>query len=503
MWISDKYRKRLASAETVAYRSPVPTQMVSNGEYMPLAQTKAQAEVEERIKALADTHGKKLGLSRRRFLETSSGMAAAFMAMNQVFGHLFSVDPAEAADPAAAEERRAKLADQFIFDAQTHHVRTSFDREGILSLRRWAQGDNTKKKVVNPDLPTSPPTLDVFNFDHYIKDIFLDSDTKVAILSGFTSETPEHMALTTDEIVESRELINRLTESQRLMGHGLFWPGKPGNLEEMDRVARELKIDSWKGYTVGDPGEGESKYPWMMDDEKLAFPCWETATKVGVRNVCIHKGLIPPDYEKFTNWRYAGVDDIVGAAKAFPNLNFIIYHSALRPAFDLDATEAEFEKTGYIPWITDLAEIPGKQGVKNVYAEIGTTFGSAVVTHPRLAAGMMGQLIKGFGPDHVIWGTDSVWYGSPQWQIEAMRRMEIPEDLQEKHGWAALGSATGDVKSAIFGLNGAKVYGVEVDAKRNPVPPNYKDKLAQIKTEYRAQGAQPSNTYYGWIQKSA
>ena len=39
---------------------------------------------------------------------------------------------------------------------------------------------------------------------------------------------------------------------------------------------------------------------------------------------------------------------------------------------------------------------------------------------------MMGTLIKGLGHDHVFWGTDSVWYGSPQWQIEAFRRLEIP-----------------------------------------------------------------------------
>ena len=503
MWISSKYFKKLANAEHAAYRSPIPTQMVSNGEYMPAAQTRAQAEVEHCIKEIADANGKRLGLSRRQFLETGSGMAAAFMAMNQVFGHIFAVDAAEAAEPAAANERRASLANEFIFDAQTHHVRDTFDREGLLGLRRWAQGRNTKGIVVNPDLPKDAPTLDVFNLDHYIKDIFLDSDTDVAILSGFTSETPEHMALTTDEIIESRKLINQLTGSQRLMGHGLFWPGKPGNLEEMDRIAKDLKIDSWKGYTVGDPGESDSQYPWMMDDEKVAFPCWELAEKTGIRNICIHKGLIPPDYEKFTNWKYAAADDIAGAAKAFPNLNFIIYHAALRPSFDLDATEAEFEKTGYIPWVSDLADIPKKHGVTNVYAEIGSTFASSVVTHPRLAAGIMAELVKGFGHDHVIYGTDSVWYGSPQWQIEALRRMEIPEDLQEKHGWKPLGAVTGEVKRAIFGLTAARVYGVEVEAKRNPMPADYKDKLALLKADYQAQGAKPSHAYYGWIQRSA
>ncbi len=499
MWISKKHFKHLASAEKVAYRSPIPTQMVSNGEYMPMAQTRQQKEVEERIKALADDYGKKLGLNRRDFLRTGSGTTAAFMAMNKVFGPLFAVDTAEAADPAAAEERRAALADEFIFDVQTHHVRSNFDRAGILNLTAWAQGRNEKGMVINPELGRERHTLDRLKFDHYIKDIFLDSDVKIAILSGFTSETPEHMALTTDEIIESRTLVNELTGSQRLMGHGLFWPGKEGNLEEMERIAKDLKIDSWKGYTVGDPNEGGSDYPWLMDDEKVAFPCWELADKLGIRNVCIHKGLIPPDYETFTNWEYAGVGDIAGAAKAFPNVNFVIYHSALRPIMSLNAVEEEFEKSGYIPWVTDLARIPQEHGVKNVYAEIGTSFGSAVITHPRLAAGMLGQLIEGFGADHVIFGTDSIWYGRPQWQIEALRRLEIPEDLQKKHGFAPLGPATGAVKRALFGLNGARVFGVDADAQRNPMPADYKDKLARIKADYREMGGRPDNTYYGWV----
>ncbi|MBI3989641.1 MAG: amidohydrolase family protein, partial [candidate division NC10 bacterium] len=438
-WLSKKDLKKLEKTLKGAFRSPVPTQMMTNGEFMPLAQTRAQREVEERLKRMADTYGKKLGLSRRQFLQTSCGMAAAFLAMNEVFGPFFRVDPAEAADPAAAAERLASLADEFILDAQTHHVHDNYAWEGILFLTQYAQGRNPQKKAWDPKLGTKPPTLDWLKFDQYIKHIFLDSDTKVAILSGFTSETPQNMALTSDQIVESRNIFNKLTGSQRMMAHGLFWPGRPGNLDEMDRVAQGLKIDSWKGYTVGDPLYGESKYPWMMDDEKMTFPCWEKAEKVGVRNVCIHKGLMPPDYQaSFQNWRYAKVDDVGGAAKAFPNLNFIIYHSAIRPLLDVEEAAAEFEKTGYIPWVTDLTQIPKKYGVNNVYAELGTVFASTVITHPRLAAAILGQFIQHMGVDHVIWGTDSIWYGTPQWQIEAFRRFQIPEALAEKHGYAPL-----------------------------------------------------------------
>ena len=121
----------------------------------------------------------------------------------------------------------------------------------------------------------------------------------------------------------------------------------------------------------------------------------------------------------------------------------------------------------------------------------------------RVAAGILGQLIKGFGADHVLYGTDSIWYDSPQWQIEALRRLEIPEDLQKKHGFAPLGPATNDLKRAIFSFNAAELYGVDVKAKRNPVPADYRDKLANMKAQYREQGGKASNAYYGWIRKTA
>jgi hypothetical protein len=78
---------------------------------------------------------------------------------------------------------------------------------------------------------------------------------------------------------------------------------------------------------------------------------------------------------------------------------------------------------------------------------------------------LLGTLIKGMGADHVLWGTDSVWYGSPQWQIEALRRIEIPEDLRSKHGFAALGAADGPIKNALLGYNAARLYGIALGSR--------------------------------------
>jgi len=105
----------------------------------------------------------------------------------------------------------------------------------------------------------------------------------------------------------------------------------------------------------------------------------------------------------------------------------------------------------------------------------------------------MGQIVDAFGADHVLWGTDSIWYGAPQWQIEAFRRFEIPQALVDAHGYQPLNRL---VKEQIFGLNAARLFGVDVRAKRNEVP---KDYLSQIKMAYLDEGPAPSHRFYGWV----
>ncbi|NVL89337.1 amidohydrolase, partial [Escherichia coli] len=75
----------------------------------------------------------------------------------------------------------------------------------------------------------------------------------------------------------------------------------------------------------------------------------------------------------------------------------------------------------------------------------------SVAAVPQLGAALMGIMGKGLGYERVVWGTDAVWTGSPQWQIEALRRLEIPEDMQKKHGFKPLGAADGPIKNMIFG----------------------------------------------------
>src|SRR5438477_12080480 len=128
-----------APAEPDSFELPVPTQVVSNGEYNPLPQTREQQRVEARIKELADDLGPRHGVSRRQFLASSAGMAAAFIAMNDVFGPVFEVSRAEAATPGVADLRAQALSGQFIVDCQTHFVRDDFKQEGLLDLAKYAK----------------------------------------------------------------------------------------------------------------------------------------------------------------------------------------------------------------------------------------------------------------------------------------------------------------------------------------------------------------------------
>jgi predicted TIM-barrel fold metal-dependent hydrolase len=500
--MSDEEMKQVTPADEVAFRSPVPTQIVSNGEYNPLPQTKEQKKVEHLIKEMSDSQAKRHGMSRREFLATSAGMATAFLAMNKVFGPVFGVEDAEAADMEMSEYRAAQLKDQFIFDDQTHFVRDDFEQEGLLGLAKWAVGTE-----VNPNIEDVPMTLGRFKMENYLKEIFLDSDTKVSLLSGAPFDDPSWWLLSNDAIQNACRAVNKLANGTRMLGHAVITPKYPNWMDEVDRAIEELHPVSWKSYTIGDPF-GPSKYAWRLDDEKLMYPFYEKAIKSGINTICIHKGLMPRDYEKAFagTWESATVNDLGQAAKDFPGMNFVIYHSALRPWLSdtPDIEMEQFKKDGYIQWSTDLARIPEKYGVGNVYAEVGTSFASTCVTNPEFCAAFIGQLVNLMGPERVVWGTDSVWYGSPQWQIEAMRRLEIPEDIMKSQGWKIpLGGPNSEVKQKIFGLNSAHLYNLDLKLAQGPA--FTEDKLAAIKQEYLALGGDTdrSNTYYGYVANIA
>src|SRR3989442_2262120 len=164
-WLSDEQLAQGAAADSEPFQSPIPTRMVSNGEYLPYPQTDKQKHVEARTRELADKASKKLGISRRKFLAGTGGMAAAFLAMNEVFGRMFNVRPVEMFEAEAYAET-GPPANLFGFDDQTHMVR--YTQAQGRSLRAIAQGPgpastragfltNPNNSAGLPEMPGSPP----------------------------------------------------------------------------------------------------------------------------------------------------------------------------------------------------------------------------------------------------------------------------------------------------------------------------------------------------------
>ena len=492
---------KLVPAENASFRSPIPTQPVSSDEFVPGPQTDKQREFEARVMLLGNELSKHQGISRRAFFQGAAGMAAAFVAMNETYGPFYAVSKAEAATPEMANERANALKGQFIMDMHTHYLRDDTRLEGFVRSR-----EAVGKAGWNPALVGKPQTLDDLKFANYFKEIFMDSDTKVALISGSGSEDPRDWFLTNEMKAQTRADVNKKAGTRRMFAHAIVMPGTPGWLEKADSDFEKLKPDSFKGYTVGDnTNKHLAKHPWHLDDEKLMYPFYErlvkwSKTNPSLKNFCIHKGLFPPSTTKqFPDLlKYADVRDVAKAAKDWPQLNFIIYHGGFRYTGGAYATGWEqFEKTGRIDWVTDLTEIPAKHGVKNVYADVGQLFAQSTVAEPRLNAAMMGQLVTNLGADHVVWGTDAVWTGAPQWQIEALRRLEIPEEMQKRNGFKPLGPADGPVKRAIFGENSARLYNF-TPAQRAALE---NDVVAVAKANYEQFGEGRTNLRYGYMQK--
>lgn len=455
---------------------PIPAAMTGNGEFDPQPQTGAQRRVAAETARLAEQMGAPHGMDRRAFLRTSMGMAAAFLAMNAVYGPVFGVDAVQAADPEAAKDWAAGFADQLVFDDQVHFLHPGYSRTGLLNLRAYSS-------TANKWAPDEDTGFEKLMFMNFLKEVYLQSDTTVALLSGAPAEQKEDWFLPNEMKADARSVVNGLAGGQRLFHQAVINPGMPG-FDEVFAKALTLEPLSWKGYSVGDP-QVQSAFPYRLDDAKLMYPVYERMVRAGKTIFCVHKGLMPADYlTSYENWKYATVEDLPQAAKDWPQITFVIYHAAIRPGAKVDEAHLRaVEETGRIDWVSDLAEIPARHGVANVAADLGTVFGSSCVQHPRHAARILGELIKGLGEDNVYWGTDAVWHGSPQWQLEAFRRLEIPEDLQAKHGYAALGGPRSAVREKILGLNAARLYRQDpkalLEAARG-------DGLARMRSAYEA-----------------
>jgi hypothetical protein len=503
MWIPKWQRDRQQGVD-----SPVPTQVVSNEEFIPRPQNAQQKQVEQLIATLAEEKSRKLGMDRRSFMASSMGLAACFLASNRVYGKHWDVDEIETLEPAATEEKWPK-GEYFIFDVQTH-----FTNGLALRFRDAEFIRNMGFKLKND--------ADAYSFPNFIKELFLDSETSMIVISGVPGKelnkgpdgkvlegkarTPGFTGLILPSwlMAQRKKEINDLAGCQRALCQGNcapnhYWdtkanaPDRTALFEQMDREVKTYGIDSWKWYCHTDPGKSGNGF--KLDDEKLTYPFYEHSKKLGLRIFSIHKGYAS---QSRTLGHLANPADVEKAALDHPDITFIIYHSALKH----DPGEPEFKKEGFFDpttgdfaWHDVLMKIKQRHPkMTNVYCEIGSAFGSLAIQHPVMCQHLIGKNIKHYGADHVIWGTDCLWWGSPQWVIDAFKRFQIADELCAKFGYAKL---TKEDRAKIFGLNAARIYGVDVQAQRRGLP---KDALEKLKQAYLDRGGQRDNAAYGWVR---
>lgn len=449
---------------------PFPLAPVSNGEWAPPPPSTAQRQVMRLLHEEADVRARRLGLSRRDFLRTAAGTATAYMVMNQVHGMAMAGDGAvlpvtleQTQDPHAAAQMFS--ADFFVMDVQLHHVDLEMfgNALGLASLRFLEGNLPAQQRMQN------------LSQANMIKEVFVDSETAVGVISG----VPDGIPMGPDVMAETRDMTNRLAGSNRALSQAMIDPLDPPSgrlpIDSLERQVKELGAVAVKTYT----GNGTAQTPgWFLDDEEIAYPLFAEAERLGLSMINVHKGF--PSISNFDmTGEYVRSRDLPKACRDWPRLNFVVYHSGYFPG------------EGNGEFIGVLQQMPGRD---NIYAEIGSAFAVAFLSGPNQAAHLIGAIAKEIGYDHILWGTDSIWWGSPQFQINALKNLTISPQMQEQFGYPPL---TDEAKAMIFGGNAARLYRVDINEARNAIRA---DQIARIREDLG--GMEASRTHYVYGPKT-
>jgi len=422
-------------------RLPIKLDSTSNGEFVPVPLSRTNKEANRLAHEAASSHSRKLALPRRNFLVSACGAASTLLAFNAAnaaagkTGGFFDI-PREAALEPALAQAAVGGKDEFIFDVQGHFVDPGGDwvKNAAADAFKWSPKASCGK----------PNHLQCLGPDEFVKDVFMDSDTDMMVLS-FVPSTRDAEPLTIQAADAVRRIVERLPK-HRLLVHGRVNPNQAGDLEAMDELKARWGISAWKTYTQFGPG---GRGYFLSDEVGTRFV--EKARALGVKVICVHKGL--PFGKR--SYEHSQCSDIGVVAKRFPDVKFLVYHSGFVSSVKEEPYDPAAKKDGIDTLIRSLVDNNVKPG-SNVYAELGSTW-RFLMRDPEQAAHALGKLIKYCGEDNVLWGTDSIWYGSPQDQIQAFRAFQIAPALREKHGYAEITPA---LRAKIFGLSAAKVYGL-------------------------------------------
>ena len=450
-------------------RLPVKIDSTSNGEFEPRPLSPACRQGNALAFERVTENASRVGLSRRKFMVSAMGAATTLMCHNLAQaaagqrGGCFEL-PAEAGlDPDAALETLGKR--EFIFDVQGHFVNPRGDWLKKLPADARPLAGMPKSRCETGDDSGDLSYLECLSGDQFIKDVFLDSDTDLMVLS-FVPSASDAEPLTIEEASAVRDIVDKM-EGHRLFLHGRVNPNQPGDLASMDDLANNWGVVAWKCYTQYGP---DGKGFWLDDDVGIEYI--ERARSLGVKNICVHKGLSfgPRSFE------HSRCDDIGRVAARYPDVNFLVYHSG----YDVIRKEGPFAEGEGRDGIDSLVQSLLDNDVApncNVYAELGSTW-RHLMQKPDEAAHALGKLFKYVGRDNVLWGTDSIWYGSPQDQIQAFRSFQISPEFRDRFGYPRIDA---DLRARVFGLNALKPYGLSLEEVRTMIG---SDRLAGARAEY-------------------
>jgi predicted TIM-barrel fold metal-dependent hydrolase len=423
---------------------PIKLAPCSNGEFAPMAAPSALRRAVRLAREECNDAARRLGMSRRDFLRTSMASAATLLAVGACSSDgdggsaagTFTVPPDATTDPDTATTVLG--GDAPVIDVQQHLLELD-DYQGSFGSQFPQAGCG--------DGPAC------FDTEHWLDLVFARSDTTMAVLSAIpVLAAPD--PLSAEVMDAARRAADERCGDGRVLVQGHAQPnvGDLGAaLEAMRDEADRYPIAAWKSYThVG--------APWSLDDDTgAAF--LDLVEEIGPPIVCVHKGL------------GGNPADVGPAAAAHPDLSFVAYHSG----YETGVREGAYtpgDPNGGVDRLLESVRGAGIGAGEDVYAELGSTW-RLLMGDPDQAAHLLGKLIATLGPGNVLWGTDSIWYGSPQDQIDAFRTFEITADAQERFGYAPLTAA---VKAGVLAGNAARLYGV--DPAGVPCPTSSGDRQA-------------------------
>ena len=427
----------------------------ANDEFVPPALSDVEATAAALSARAILEASERLRMSTVDFAKSRRGIATGLLAVNEANGEEFyRVPQAASLDESAADE--ALGGDELIIDIQTHYIAGRTANEGNRDMIR------TLYPLFGPDWWDGVKQVHALDFVDYLRCVFLESDTAVAVLSSPPGLNDDRM-LHNHEMAGTRLLLERLGAQDRLLNHAVVHPSVDGEIARMPEVCDRIGPAGWKVYTLGaTTASDHGNIPgWYLDDE-IGIKFLEQVRASDTKLVCAHKGLsgvVPTGSPR----------DFGPASLMFPDITFVAYHSGFEPGSGAPEDEVregpyneETKDVGVNRLISTVVE-HGIQPGSNIYAELGTTW-YCLIKRPVEQAHVVGKLLKYLGEDNVLWGTDAIWYGPTQAAVDTFRAFQIPKWMQEEYGYPEL---TPELKAKILGLSAARVYDIDSTVARS------------------------------------